>query len=76
MRTASGVAVADAVVAVTCDAGTHSVSDPVFKVLPDLFACHFVPHVIPPQLGMLAPASAYSTHVYISCNEPVAVLNP
>jgi hypothetical protein len=28
-------------------------------------------HVMPPQLGTLAPACAYSKHVYISCNEPV-----
>ena len=68
---ASGAAVAHAVVAVSCDAGTHSVSDPVFKVGPVCAHAALPSRVMSPQLGTLAPACAYSKHVYISCNEPV-----
>ncbi len=70
---ASGAAVAHAVVAVSCDAGTHSVSDPVFKVWPGLCACHFaLMSRDAAAVGTLAPACSYSKHVNISCNEPVS----
>ena len=68
----SGAAVSDAMVVITCDAGTHSVNDAIFKVRRRHRAsCMPHAHVMYLQLGLLATGGVYSKHVYVSCNEPV-----
>lgn len=61
-------------VVITCDAGTHSINEPIVKVraLSKLTLRCKVPHALVLQLGMLVPGGSCSKHVYISCNEPVA----